>query len=91
MGWDIDKYSSSTPVGAPAPIVTKAVASNEKIIADFTIHYPEDKWQAKDTKGKRVGMREVCNNCRVSLVQCTCGAPTILGDIAVKIVRIANT
>lgn len=62
------------------------VANGEKVIAEYTILYPRDAYKAVGDDGKTYGMAEVCNTCRVSLVQNLCEYPTILGGIAVKIV-----
>lgn len=89
-GWDIRGYEAkstkSSVVSPGEPTVAKVVQTNEKVIAEFTILYDEKTHAALDTSGKVWGMRNVCNNCRVSLVQCHCGNPTIFGDIGVKIV-----
>lgn len=59
----------------------------EKVVSEFTILYHKDAYHAIGLEdGKRYGMAEVCNTCRVSLVQNMCEHPTILGGIAVKIV-----
>ena len=52
--------------------------------------FPEEDYRAfKRVNGKKVsvGMREVCNNCRVSLVNHGCDSPTIHGSISVTIER----
>jgi hypothetical protein len=49
--------------------------------------FPEAEYKAKGADGKTYGMRECCNLCRVSLVGHMCDNPTILGNIAVKIVK----
>lgn len=90
QGYRIKGYhvESSPSVVSESPAkVVKAPAANEKVIQDFTILYPEKEYKAVTREGKVVGMREVCNNCRVSLVQNHCDEPVILGDIAVTIVR----
>lgn len=89
-GWDIQGYAiqaatKSNSITPSAPVVEKTVVNNEKVIADFHLTFPENDWTAVDKSGKVWGMRECCNNCRVSLVQCHCDSPTILGDIAVSI------
>ncbi len=90
-GWNIEGYSvSDTPapvsVSAPAaPKVVKAEApANVKQVLDFSVIYERDAYKAVAANGV-YGMAEVCNNCRVSLVQCHCGDPHILGGIKVKI------
>lgn len=91
-GYRIKGYGavSSTPtagtVTPAAPVVEKVAPSNVKEVKDFTIFYPEESFKAKSASGKEYGMREVCNTCRVSLVQNQCHFPTILGGIAVSIV-----
>jgi hypothetical protein len=71
---------------AEVRVVRDPKLNGEKVIAEFTIIYPRDDYKA--VAGNKVyGMAEVCNNCRVSLVQCHCDSPTILGDIPVKIVH----
>lgn len=50
--------------------------------------FPEAEYRAVSFKdGKRVlhSLRECCNTCMVSLVNHMCDAPTILGNIVVKI------
>lgn len=85
-GWNIKGYSVETPKSAAETVVVKKVKpTTEKVIADYTILYEEKSYKAVGDNGKDYTMREVCNNCRVSLVQCHCGKPTILGNIAVAI------
>lgn len=60
--------------------------SSVKEILEYTIYWHKDAYHAKSTDGRVWSMAEVCNNCRVSLVQCLCGHPTILGNIEVKII-----
>ena len=86
-GYHVDtaSVSTSTPAATPvAPKVVKVKANNEPL--NFVILWEEKEWKALDKSGKEHTMRWVCNNCRVSLVQCHCGEPVILGGIAVKIV-----
>lgn len=57
--------------------------------SDF--RFPEAEYRAvawKDGKKVTYSLRECCNTCRVSLVNHFCDAPTILGDIVVKIVKV---
>ena len=77
---------------ADKPVAVKSVnGPTEKVIAEFTILYHKDAYHAEGVKdGKTYGMAEVCNNCRVSLVQNVCENPTILRDIPVRIVPNAN-
>jgi hypothetical protein len=93
QGWSIAGYvvtESNKSVVSPGqptvtPVVKKVAPANEKIVQDFTILYDEKAYTAVDNMGKKWSMRNVCNNCRVSMVQCHCGHPTIFGDIAVTI------
>lgn len=89
-GWDIAGYSvSNTPATttkAAEKVVKKVNVVNEKVIQDFVILFDEKVYRAIDSEKKEWGMREVCNNCRVSLVQCHCGDSTILGGVKVTIV-----
>ncbi len=96
QGWSVKGYEANTSTksvvtpGAPAAqvesSVKKIVQTNEKVIQEFTLLYDERAYDAKDATGKVWSMRNVCNNCRVSLVQCHCGNPSIFGDIGVTIV-----
>ena len=89
--------------GAPSRVSTKKPSQSETpkpakvegigypdylFPSDF--RYPETEYRAiARINGKKVeyGMREACNNCRVSLVNHGCDAPTIHGNIAVSIER----
>ncbi len=100
QGWAIKGYEvaavkpSSSTAAPVAPVVNKVKAANGvKEVLDFTILWPEANYKAVNAltgkvlgDGKFGGMREVCNTCRVSLVQNQCEHPTILGGIPVKIV-----
>ena len=68
------------------PVKTKYSSATEKVIEEFHILYPKDLYHAKGADNAIYGMAEVCNTCRVSLVQCQCGHPTILGNIPVRII-----
>lgn len=63
--------------------------SHHKVVAEIAPYtYPENSFQAYIVKGgKRQGitLRECCNNCRVSLVQCHCANPTVWGEHKVYI------
>lgn len=73
--------------GEPRVSVKSVNGPSEKHIADITILYPKHLYHAVGIEdNKTYGMPEVCNTCRVSLVQCGCGNPTILGGIRVRIV-----
>lgn len=89
-GWSISGYvvtakSASEP--NKAPVVKKVVVNNETVISDFVIFYDEKSYSAVDKTGKVWSMRNACNQCGVSLVQCHCGRPTIFGDVSVSIVK----
>lgn len=81
--------STSTPATASAPAtvsVKKVAVSGEKVIHDFVIFYEESMYKAVALDKRVFSMRECCNNCRVSLVQCHCGRPSVLNNIVVSIV-----
>jgi hypothetical protein len=78
--------NTTTATDKAQPVVQKIVQTNEKIVREFTILYDERAYVAVDADGKPWSMRNACNNCRVSLVQCHCGKPSIFGDIGVTIV-----
>jgi hypothetical protein len=88
-GWTITGYAtvnkSSSSTAPVAQTVERVKTSNEKVIADFVIFYDENAYSAVDKTGKVWSMRNCCNNCKVSMVQCHCDAPTIFGDIPVTI------
>lgn len=67
----------------PAPKVHSAEIADYIFPSDF--RWPEQEYKAVEVGGKTHGMREVCNNCRVSLVMCSCGHPLIHGRIPVTI------
>jgi hypothetical protein len=72
-----------------------AVARNsvpKRVVAEFPIYYPEDTYKVVEANGTLRSLKEGCNNCRVSLVQCRCDAPRIVardgrGGVLVSIVR----
>jgi len=90
-GWVIDGYAVEKPTKSTkstAPVVNKApVQQTGKVIDEFVIFWPLEEWTAKGKDGRIWSMKEVCNTCRVSLVQNHCDSPTILGGIPVDIVR----
>lgn len=94
QGWKIKGYevvpaskSVSAPTAEPvAPVVNKVAVNNVKEVKEYNIFWPEASYKAIGNDKKEWGMREVCNTCRVSLVQNICDHPTILGNIPVKIV-----
>lgn len=87
LGWDIQGYVRTSPKSVTSPVAVKKVpvSSSEKVVQEYVILYDERMYKAVADNGKEYGMREVCNNCMVSLVQNHCPNPTILGDIAVTI------
>jgi hypothetical protein len=83
--------ATSTSTAPAAPVVNKVKDSNVKEVLEFTIYWPEESFKAVDLNGKVIdgkyaGMREVDRGCGVSLVQCLCPNPVIVGDQRVKIV-----
>lgn len=95
-GWDITGYVPSKPVAA-APggkSVDKSFkrVANVKVVEDYVILNDEREYKAVDAVTRKMigsngGMREVCRPCGVSLVQCHCGNPVIVGDRKVSIVK----
>lgn len=84
-GYEVSAPSTAQP-DKPKQVV-KVKATSDKVVSDFVILWDERQHKAVTPAGRVYGMREVCNTCRVSLVQCHCGKPTILGDIKVSIKR----
>ncbi len=92
-GWHIAGYVvqaaapavKGSPTSTVAPVVKKVPVAAVTPVQDFVILHPENMFQAIGPKKKVYGMREACNNCGVSLVQCNCASPTILGHIRVSI------
>ena len=89
QGWDIKGYTTvvlSTPTKVVKPVAKAPVTRPTKVVQDYVIFFEEKGFKALDETGKEWSMREVCNNCRVSLVQNHCDNPTIVGDVRVTIV-----
>lgn len=71
--------------GAPAKESSTGMAD---YVFPSEYRFPEDTYRAfKRVGGKKVpvSLREVCNTCRVSLVNHGCESPTIHGSIAITI------
>lgn len=92
-GWAIKGYEAvkpskpvaSNPTAPSEPVKVKRVpVTGVKEVQDFVIFFPEESFKAQG-KDRVWSMRECCNNCRVSLVQCHCEDPVILGGIKVSI------
>ena len=68
---------------------TKTAATPPAGVSDYIFpsdfRFPEGEYKAVGSDGKTYGMREVCNNCRVSLVNHMCDSPVIYGDVTVHI------
>ena len=90
VGYTVEAPASSTSTAAP--VVNRVAAVEAKQVLNFVIKYDEGMYKAVRVSdgvtltGKGNGMREVCNTCRVSLVQNHCENPTILEGVAVRIV-----
>lgn len=80
------KSGNTSTTSSPVPPKRVPANGNLENYADVVYTYPEANYKAVGPDRKVYGMRECCNTCRVSLVQCHCGNPTILGDIPVTIV-----
>lgn len=83
--WPKGKVVVSEPEVGPA-VARVQRSEDDENYGDIIYSYPESSYRAVGKDGKEWGMREVCNTCHVSLVQCHCGNPTILGYIPVTIV-----
>jgi hypothetical protein len=66
-------------------VVKRDAVSNLDNYGDIPYRYDLKMYHAIAADGRKFTLREVCNNCKVSMVQCTCDNPTILGDIHVTI------
>jgi hypothetical protein len=72
--------------------VTTRNSAPVNVTGTITIHYPEELYKVVEGNGTVRSLKEACNNCRVSLVQCSCGSPRIVardgrGSVLVSIVR----
>jgi hypothetical protein len=91
-GWSISGYivqsaTNTSTRSVSEPVVKKVAPTASQAIAEYVIFWDEHEYKALDKTKKEWSMRNCCNACRVSLVQCHCGKPTIFGDIPVTIVR----
>lgn len=84
-GQVVEKETSS----GTAVVVKRAPVSNLENYGDIPYRYDLKMYHAVAADGRKFTLREVCNTCRVSMVQCTCDNPTILGDIKVTIRPVA--
>lgn len=82
----VPKRTPSVKSDKPAPKTEKQAPTSGKYIADIVILFDKHDYHAVGNDGTVYGMAEVCNTCRVSLVQNMCEHPTILGNIPVRIV-----
>lgn len=85
------KFSDVAAPTRTAPPATKDTApvvkspTDTPYLSPSDFRFPEVDYRAVDGNGKERSLREVCNTCRVSLVNHMCDSPTILGNIAVVI------
>lgn len=91
-GEKIDGYEvkvSSKPTGEKVFSNAKPPVNAEKIISDIVYRFPLETpaYYFQDGKKVNVSMRTACCNCRVSLVQCTCGAPMVVNNSGTGSVR----
>lgn len=88
-GTFIEGFSPESSAPASVKVVKpKRDVPREVGYSYIDVPYPKGVYKAMAGKVEH-GMAEVCNNCRVSLVQCHCGSPTIStwkGTVAVTIV-----
>lgn len=72
MGWDIEGYSTEKSSTGEIQVKTEK-SSPQQIISEFTILWPEEDFVAVElVSGKKRSMREACNYCMRSMVQCQC-------------------
>lgn len=77
----IEGYSTSTPADESNPTEVKRAIVGDAIfdIPDET--RPERNWEAKrESDGKPIGMRTVCNRCGNSLTHCLHATPVVWVD-----------
>ena len=82
----------STPTGDAPATPVRVDPRDSLYVSPSDFRFPESEYRAVahiDGKRKVFGMRECCNTCRVSLTNHACASPSIHGDIAVTIERIA--
>lgn len=94
---DWEPKVTEKPDGTQVTENSVSTRGNPKIVSEFTILWPEDEFQAIEMHTKKVrSMREACNPCRRSLVQCECDTlervPSIVstdgrGSVPIQIVR----
>jgi hypothetical protein len=85
-----DWAPSNTEIHAGNAVAKNSVPRN--VTGEFTILYPENQFKVLEGNGTERSLKEACNNCRVSLVQCACGSPRIVArdgsrSVLVSIVR----
>ena len=81
----------TTDTGAAVQIKAAPSYQGEKRIPEIAPYiYNEETHTVKEmgTNTKR-SLREACCNCQVSLVQCTCGSPTIVATNGRGLVRVS--
>lgn len=72
MGWNIEGYSAEKSTTGEITVKTEK-PNVSQIISEFTILWPEEDFVAVElVSGKKRSMREACNNCMRSMVQCQC-------------------
>lgn len=86
VGYTVEKASASSTPDEPKVIKKTVQPGNLENYAEIVYTFDEKLYKAMTADKRPIGMREVCNNCRVSLVQCHCGRPVIHGDTKVTIV-----
>lgn len=86
---EVTKTEANGSAKSTVKVIRTERSSNEKIVAEIHFTYPESEFEAYEFvngKKKPVGMRECCNNCRVSLTAHFCDTPTVWGDHKVFII-----
>ena len=85
-----DWQPSNTEIHAGNAVTKNSVPEN--LTGEYTLRYSEDEYKVIEANGTVRSLKEACNNCSVSLVQCGCGAPRIVArdgsrSVLVSIVR----
>lgn len=90
------EVSTDASTNTKTVVVKRDASSHEKMVHELAPeNFPENEFVVFERlNGRRSyrSLREACNNCRVSLVQCHCGTPTIVarngkGSVSVYIER----
>lgn len=84
-----DDDTPAPRTAAPVEVDTAPVSvdpRNSNYLFQDEYRFPESEYKGIDPDGKEVSLRECCNTCRVSLLNHACNAPTIHGNVVVRII-----